>query len=159
MRRSSSRIAMSSIRISQGETTRQPPSTPPRIRCWLKWSVRPRSPAVCSGSRPTALIWPWSAWHAGPKKLGPPGGKLAVRLRRLQADYERLESYIRGHARLELVHADGSPPERYQVRYQIKSVRQRDDRLVKVDTHLVEITLPLNYPRMPPQCRMLTPIF
>ena len=83
----------------------------------------------------------------------------AVRLRRLQADYERLESYIRGHPRLELVQADGNPPERYQIRYQIKSLRQRDERLVKVDTHLVEITLPLNYPRLPPQCRMLTPIF
>src|SRR5207247_1798012 len=25
--------------------------------------------------------------------------------------------------------------------------------------HLVEIALPRNYPRVPPQCRMLTPIF
>jgi ubiquitin-protein ligase len=83
----------------------------------------------------------------------------AVRLRRLQADYERLENYVRSHPRLELIQTDGNPPERYQIQYQIKSLRQRDDRLVKVDTHLVEIALPLNYPRMPPQCRMLTPIF
>ena len=26
-------------------------------------------------------------------------------------------------------------------------------------SHMVEIALPLSYPRMPPQCRMLTPIF
>jgi ubiquitin-protein ligase len=83
----------------------------------------------------------------------------AVRLRRLQADFERLQAYIGSHPRLELVQADGNPPERYQVRYQVHSLRQRDGRLVKVDTHLVEIALPLNYPRLPPQCRMLTPIF
>src|SRR5260370_12362546 len=35
----------------------------------------------------------------------------------------------------------------------------KGDRLLEVDTHMVEITLPLNYPRTPPQCRMLTPIF
>ena len=28
-----------------------------------------------------------------------------------------------------------------------------------VKSHMVEIALPLSYPRMPPQCRMLTPIF
>jgi ubiquitin-protein ligase len=83
----------------------------------------------------------------------------AVRLRRLQADFERLQDYIRGHPRLELVQADGNPPERYQIRYQVHGLRQRDGRLVKIDTHLVEIALPLNYPRLPPQCRMLTPIF
>jgi predicted Zn finger-like uncharacterized protein len=31
--------------------------------------------------------------------------------------------------------------------------------LQPVDTHLVEVTLPLNYPRTPPQCRMLSPVF
>ena len=36
--------------------------------------------------------------------------------------------------------------------------RSHDD-LSMVKSHMVEIALPLNYPRMPPQCRMLTPIF
>lgn len=31
--------------------------------------------------------------------------------------------------------------------------------LQPVETHLVEVTLPLNYPRTPPQCRMLSPVF
>jgi ubiquitin-protein ligase len=82
-----------------------------------------------------------------------------VRLRRLQADFARLQDYVRRHPRVQLVQYDGNPPERYQLKYRIRSLRQRDDELVEVSDHLVEIFLPLNYPRTPPQCRMLTPIF
>ena len=82
-----------------------------------------------------------------------------VRLRRLQADFAKLQAYVRRHPRVQLVQHDGDPPERYQLQYRILSLRQRDDDLVEVSDHLVEIFLPLNYPRTPPQCRMLTPIF
>jgi predicted Zn finger-like uncharacterized protein len=83
----------------------------------------------------------------------------AVRLRRLQADYLKLQDYVKRHSRVELIATDGNPPERYQLQYQIRSLRQKDDQLEEIDRHLVEITLPLHYPRTPPQCRMLTPIF
>src|SRR5579883_2402828 len=82
-----------------------------------------------------------------------------VRLRRLQADFQNVQEYVRRHPRVQLIQTDGTPPERYQLQYQIKSLRQKDDRLVTAGTHLVEIFLPRNYPRLPPQCRMLTPIF
>lgn len=82
-----------------------------------------------------------------------------VRLRRLHADYLKLQDYVRRHPRVQLVQHDGDPPERYQLRYAITSLRQKDDELLHVSDHLVEIALPLNYPRTPPQCRMLTPIF
>jgi ubiquitin-protein ligase len=82
-----------------------------------------------------------------------------VRLKRLQADYERLRDYVNRHPRLQLIQAEGTPPERYQLEYRIRSLRQTDDDLTTVKSHMVEIALPLNYPRMPPQCRMLTPIF
>jgi predicted Zn finger-like uncharacterized protein len=82
-----------------------------------------------------------------------------VRLRRLQADYQKLQEYVRQHPRVELIQTAGTPPERYQLQYQIHSLRQKDDHLVTAKTHMVEITLPLGYPRTPPQCRMLTPIF
>jgi ubiquitin-protein ligase len=83
----------------------------------------------------------------------------AVRLRRLQADFQKLQDYVNRHSRVELIATDGNPPERYQLQYQIRSLRQKEDHLEEVDRHLVEITLPLHYPRTPPQCRMLTPIF
>ncbi len=82
-----------------------------------------------------------------------------VRLRRLQSDYEKVRDYVNRHPRLQLIQADGSPPERYQLEYRIRGMRQTADELSVVKSHMVEIALPLSYPRMPPQCRMLTPIF
>src|SRR5438067_3917380 len=92
----------------------------------------------------------------------PPRGTTSmslVRLRRLQADYLKLQEYVRSHPRVQLVQYDGDPPERYQLRYQVLSLRQKDDELLEVSEHLVEIMLPRDYPRTPPQCRMLTPVF
>lgn len=82
-----------------------------------------------------------------------------VRLRRLTADYEKLCDYARRHPRVNIVQVDGDPPEKYQLQYQIKSFRQRGESVEVVREHLVEIVLPRNYPRTPPQCRMLTPVF
>lgn len=83
----------------------------------------------------------------------------SVRLRRLTADFDRLSSYARKHPRLRLIQFDGDPPERYQIEYRIRSLRQVDTDLKIVKSHLVEIYLPRNYPRTPPQCRMLSPVF
>jgi predicted Zn finger-like uncharacterized protein len=82
-----------------------------------------------------------------------------VRLRRLQADFEKLSDYVRKHPRLKIIQTDGEPPERYQLEYRIRSLRQVNDELTEVKSHLVEIALPRNYPRVPPQCRMLSPVF
>jgi ubiquitin-protein ligase len=82
-----------------------------------------------------------------------------VRLRRLRADYEKLSEYLRQHPRLRLIQTEGDPPEKYQIEYQIKSLRTAGGELQPVQRHIVEISLPLNYPRTPPQCRMLSPVF
>lgn len=83
-----------------------------------------------------------------------------VRLRRLAADFARLKAYTKQHPRLKLLQTDGDPPERYQIEYRVKSMHQvdSDTQVIKKD-HTVEITLPRQYPRLPPQCRMLTPVF
>ena len=83
----------------------------------------------------------------------------AVRLRRLQSDFLRLGEFINRHPRLQLIRADGAPPENYQIEYRVTSLRQKDGQLFEVGTHLVEIALPRDYPRTPPLCRMLTPVF
>jgi len=83
----------------------------------------------------------------------------SVRLRRLQADFEKLSAYAQRHPRVRLVQVEGQPPEKYQVEFQLRSVNQKDDQLTHINRHLVEISIPRNYPRMPPQCRMLTPVF
>lgn len=83
----------------------------------------------------------------------------AMRLRRLQADFEKLSDYVRRHPRLKIIQSDGEPPERYQLEYRIRSLRQVNDELIQAKSHMVEIALPRNYPRVPPQCRMLSPVF
>jgi ubiquitin-protein ligase/ribosomal protein S27E len=82
-----------------------------------------------------------------------------VRLRRLQADYEKLRAFLAQQPRIRLIQAQGTPPERYQLEFQIKGLREVDEQLQTVANHMVEISLPLSYPRLPPQCRMLTPVF
>ena len=83
----------------------------------------------------------------------------SVRLRRLTADHNSPSEYLRRHPRLRLIQAEGNPAERYQIEYRISSIRQVDDQLTTVKNHIVEIALPRNYPRTPPQCRMLSPVF
>lgn len=83
----------------------------------------------------------------------------SVRLRRLQADYDKLRDYVKQHPRLRILQAQGEPPESYQLEYRLRSLRQTDDGVRFIKDHVVEIGLPRNYPRTPPQCRMLTPIF
>lgn len=83
----------------------------------------------------------------------------SVRFRRLSADFDNLKRYVNRHPRLRLIQTAGEPPERYQLQFQIRSLRQTGDELVEVREHVVEISLPRNYPRTPPLCRMLTPVF
>ncbi len=82
-----------------------------------------------------------------------------VRLRRLNADSISLTEYISRHPRLKLIQQHGDPPERYQIEFRIRSLRMQDGQLVDAKSHVVEIHLPRNYPRTPPQCRMLSPVF
>jgi predicted Zn finger-like uncharacterized protein len=82
-----------------------------------------------------------------------------VRLRRLQADFEKLQEYVQRHPRLRMRKAQGNPPELYELEFLIRGLRQTVEGLAMVTSHLVEIQLPRNYPRTPPVCRMLTPVF
>ena len=82
-----------------------------------------------------------------------------VRLRRLTADFNKLQDYVRRHPRVKLLQFDGDPPERFQLEYRICSLRQVGSELTQIKSHMVEIVLPRNYPRTPPQCRMLSPVF
>ena len=66
-----------------------------------------------------------------------------VRLRRLQADYDEVRDYVNRHPRLQLIQSDGTPPERYQLEYRIRGLRQTADELATVKSHMVEIALPV----------------
>ncbi len=83
----------------------------------------------------------------------------SVRLRRLQSDYEAVRRLARLHPRIAVEGVSGNPPDRYRLVLKVKSLREKDQDIEVVEEHRLEITLPGGYPRDPPLCRMLTPVF
>jgi hypothetical protein len=84
---------------------------------------------------------------------------MSVRDRRLRADQEMVTRLFAEHQNVVLREAIGDPPERYRIEYRVSGVVMQNSEVVVKPTHLVEIFLTLAYPRQPPQCRMLTPVF
>lgn len=82
------------------------------------------------------------------------------RLRRLRLDYERLESRFAGWPAIRITPTAGDPPEQYQVTYDTRGLYATPTgQILERNQHVVDIELPLDYPRRAPQCKMLTPIF
>jgi ubiquitin-protein ligase len=82
------------------------------------------------------------------------------RLRRLQLDYERLETRFREWPAIRITGVTGQPPEKYQVTYHARGLYSTPaGQILERSQHVVEINLSLGYPRRAPQCKMLTPIF
>jgi ubiquitin-protein ligase len=84
---------------------------------------------------------------------------MTVRDRRLRADQEMVSTLFANHPHIRLKEAIGDPAERYRIEYLVRGLVMRGSEVVEKDAHLVEIFLTLAYPRQPPQCRMLTPVF
>lgn len=83
-----------------------------------------------------------------------------ARLRRLHADHEEVKTLFNTHPFIELVSAEGSPPEKYTFAFKIAGLVDRgNDTFEPGARHLAELFLPLDYPRRPPFCRMITPVF
>lgn len=85
---------------------------------------------------------------------------LSPRVRRLKLDYELLSTRFRDWPLIQITGTAGIPPEVYRFTYHLKGlyVAQNGD-IVERDEHVMEVNLSLGYPRRPPHCRMLTPIF
>ncbi len=84
-----------------------------------------------------------------------------VRQRRLKADYDRMATLFSGDSRIRVLKTLGNPPHKYQVEFLVTSL-QEDPATGRLRTHndfIAEINLTGGYPRMAPQCRMLTPVF
>ena len=82
------------------------------------------------------------------------------RLRRLQADFARMSAVFSAHPYIRLVerrrHAAG------EVRAGVSRrglAPQGEDGWIRSEKHQAELFLTLDYPRRPPLCRMLTPVF
>ena len=82
------------------------------------------------------------------------------RMRRLYSDADSMIRAFMRFSPIQIVRADGTPPDRYQIQYNIMGlVRGAGGQPVRRDSHLVEIQLTAEYPRQSPKCKILTPIF
>lgn len=85
---------------------------------------------------------------------------MTPRLRRLQADHQRVWEIFTQHPSIRLIDAQGSPAERYVFEFHLPALTQAGDGAITTGAvHRGEVFLPLDYPRRAPVCRMLTPVF
>jgi len=85
---------------------------------------------------------------------------LKPRLRRLVADYQRIQKDFAEHAYIRLREAEGNPPERYVFQLSLAGlVPDGEAGHCPGTEHTVEAFLSKDYPRRPPICRMLSPVF
>jgi ubiquitin-protein ligase len=93
-----------------------------------------------------------------PPVVGVPA--LNPRMRRLEADYQRLIVAFSGHPHLRLEPVGPVPPERYRIVYNVPGIRVGpENKLVKADQHVVHLQLPAGYPREQPYCTTEEQIF
>ena len=85
---------------------------------------------------------------------------LSPRVRRLKLDYELLTNRFRQWPLIQISGTAGMPPEVYRFTYHIRGLQVASNGdIVERDEHVMEVNLSLGYPRRPPHCRMITPIF
>lgn len=85
---------------------------------------------------------------------------MQARLRRLQADSEKVRLAFAQHPRIQLLETEGTPPEKYRFNIQVQGlVPTSETNFSPGSEHKLEVFLPLDYPRRPPFCRMLSPVF
>lgn len=86
---------------------------------------------------------------------------MSARMRRLQADYERIKDEFAGHKYIKVMPIEGSPPARYLVSYCLAGLKwdRVQGRPVETFHHEVEIYLHKDYPREKPQFKMKTEIY
>jgi predicted Zn finger-like uncharacterized protein len=119
----------------------------------------PKSEAVAA---PSASATPDGGAASSPSPPPPPPPpRLPPRLRRLKADFEQMEQAFENFPLIRVRAARGEPPEIYELEYFVKGLERIPGREAPVERsyHLVEVRLTSDYPRMSPQCKMLTPIF
>lgn len=84
-----------------------------------------------------------------------------IRERRLQNDFRLVKELDDNSVLIDLIRTEGSPPDKYTIRYKCKGVEKVDGRNKPVyrEVHDVSIYLHAEYPIKQPQIKWLTPIF
>ncbi len=75
------------------------------------------------------------------------------------ADYEAVRAEYSGHPHVYVQPLGAAPAESYRVTYRLRGLELNGDRPVERHEHVVDIQLPLGYPREQPYCVPRTPVF
>lgn len=82
------------------------------------------------------------------------------RTRRLLMDFQKIDEAFAGSSFVWIEKMEGNPPERYRVVYRVPSLKaDASGRVTRSNEHVMEVSLPVGYPRQPPHCSMATQIF
>ncbi len=94
------------------------------------------------------------------QSLSPPTD-MTIRTRRLRRDYERIVAELSTSEFAEAKVLAGDPPNHYQVTYRLNGLAwdERSGSARPIAEHIVDVFLPLGYPKQAPRCTMRTPIW
>jgi ubiquitin-protein ligase len=85
---------------------------------------------------------------------------MQARIRRLRSDHEQVSRLFAEHPYVRIIGVEGDPPEKYTFEFRVRGLMPQDEAQPLPRTiHRAEVFLPLDYPRRPPFCRMVTPVF
>ena len=86
---------------------------------------------------------------------------MTIRNRRLQRDHEKVLAELCGSEFVSVRVVAGDPPNHYQVTYRVSGLMWNDSdaSTIPISQHIVDIYLPLGYPKQAPRCTMKTPIW
>lgn len=86
---------------------------------------------------------------------------MTIRTRRLTRDYEKILTELTGSEFVNIKATGGDPPNSYQVTYHLNGLMwdQTAGDTKPISEHIVDIYLPIGYPKRQPNCTMRTPIW
>ena len=92
---------------------------------------------------------------------GSTGPRLSPRMRRLRADADQMRQAFEKSDLIKIRSTQGDPPDSYLIEYFVKGLERMPGRKEPIERHyhLAEIRLISEYPRLGPQCKMITPCF
>lgn len=115
--------------------------------------------AKCKGCGTTLLV-PVAAPLAVSRNDNLGEVKLSPRARRLLSDAEQIDTIFGKCDHIHIVGKKNAPPDAYEIEFSVKSLaRDPKGKPIERMDHRVLIQLTNDYPRLSPQCSMLTPIF
>ena len=148
-----------------GKLFRVPPELAGRAAkckaCGTLMTVPAQSAAAAVTVPPSPAPVAVAAPAAAPKPAAPANPRIPMRTRRLLADAEHVVEAFKDSEIIRVLETDGNPPDLYRIEYLIRSLQPTDDpeEPAPRDVHQVEIQLTADYPRVAPQCKMLTPVY